>query len=56
MVMISRMFFFSPNAGSNNGATYLGVALGEKVAPGGLFEAICEDENKRKVTLSDEWR
>ena len=31
--------------------TYLGVALGEKVAPGGLFEAIGEDENERKAAL-----
>ena len=37
--------------------TYLGVALGEKVAPdGGLFEAICDDENERKATLFVEWR
>ena len=28
--------------------TYFGVALGEKVAPGCLFEAIFEDENERE--------
>ena len=31
--------------------TYLGVALGEKAALGGLFEAIIEDKNERKGTL-----
>lgn len=31
--------------------TYFGVALGEKVPAGGLFEAICDDENERKADL-----
>jgi hypothetical protein len=31
--------------------TYLGVALGEKVPPGGLFEAIGDDEDGKKVYL-----
>jgi hypothetical protein len=34
---------------------YLGVALGEKVALGGLFEAIGEDENEWKATLLVDW-
>jgi hypothetical protein len=31
--------------------TYLGVALGEKVPAGGLFEAIGDDEDERKAGL-----
>ena len=33
--------------------TYFGVALGEKVPAGGLFEAIYDDVDKRKVYLRD---
>ena len=36
--------------------TYLGVALGEKVPAGGLFEAICDDGGERKVDLWDQGR
>ena len=50
-----RVFFFA-DCQKQRWGTYLGVALGEKVAPGGLFEAICDDEDERKANLFGEWR
>lgn len=49
------MFFFRRVLEAAMG-TYLGVALGEKVPAGGLFEAICDDEDERKVDLWDQGR